>query len=120
MAFVRGVWEKIPDDHPDKRSWNWNTQRLQIEAACYGHIQKHCGEEPRLMDTLPERLLNVWRDIECRGGTPKLQKRRFWGVEDSGPAPVIPDVAEVTPTVERKHRFKLISFQDMRTARSPS
>jgi AAA domain len=129
MTFVRGVWEKIPDEDPCKHIWDWNTQRQQIEAACYGFIQKHCHDEPRLSDTMPARLLKVWREIEQRGGTPKLQKRRFWGVEDGGPAEVIPDVtpgnaADVTvdsvPTVERKIQFRLVKFQDMRPGLEPA
>jgi hypothetical protein len=40
MQFVRGIWEKIPDEHPDKASWNWNTQRDQIADAFLRLYQK--------------------------------------------------------------------------------
>jgi AAA domain/Bifunctional DNA primase/polymerase, N-terminal len=92
MQFVRGVWDKIPDEHPDKAGWNWNAQRDQIADACYGFIRKECENQPRIVDTLPDWMLKKWRDIEARGGTPFIRKRKHWGVEDKGPADEIPDV----------------------------
>ena len=86
MKFVRGVWDKIPDEDPDKAGWNWNQQRDQIAEACYGFIKKECGNQPRIIDTLPDWMLKKWREIEERGGTPFLRKRKHWGVEDRGPA----------------------------------
>src|SRR5262249_3708396 len=126
MQFVRGVWEKIPDEHPDKAGWNWNQQRNQITDACYGFIKKESSSQPRIIDTLPDWMLTKWREIEARGGTPFIRKRRFWGVEDRGPADQIPDVprggAGVSgemPASERKLRFRLIKFQDMRLGLEP-
>ena len=92
MKFVRGVWDKIPDEDPDKAGWNWNQQRDQIAEACYGFIKKECGNQPRIIDTLPDWMLKKWREIEERGGTPFLRKRKHWGVEDRGPADPIPIV----------------------------
>lgn len=97
MQFVSGVWEKIPDEHSDKAGWNWNQQRDQITDACYGFIKKECESQPRVVDTLPDWMLMKWRKIEVRGGTPFIRKRRFWGVEDKGPAEEIPTV-EAPPT----------------------
>ena len=128
MQFVRGVWEKIPDEHPDKAGWKWNTQRDQITDACYGFVKKQCDSQPRIIDTLPDWMLTKWREIEARGGTPFIRKRRFWGVEDKGPADPIPDakspygqtnVDDHTPGSERKLRFRLIKFQDMRPGLEP-
>ena len=92
MKFVQGVWDKIPDEDPDKAGWNWNQQRDQIAEACYGFIKKECGNQPRIIDTLPDWMLKKWREIEERGGTPFLRKRKHWGVEDKGPADPIPDM----------------------------
>jgi hypothetical protein len=124
--FVRGVWEKIPDEHPDKAGWNWNTQRDQIADACYGFIKKECDNQPRVVETLPDWMLTKWREIEARGGTPFIRKRRFWGVEDKGPADPILDaprggagVNGQAPASERKLRFRLIKFQDMRPGLEP-
>ena len=25
MKFVQSVWDKIPDEDPDKGGWNWNS-----------------------------------------------------------------------------------------------
>src|SRR5262249_564119 len=66
MQFVRGVWEKIPDEHPDKAGWNWNQQRDQITDACYGFIKKESDSQPRIIDTLPDWMLTKWREIEAR------------------------------------------------------
>src|SRR5262249_14542686 len=52
MALVRSAWEKLPADHPERSRWDWNAQRRQIEASCYGFIKKECSEQPRLIDTL--------------------------------------------------------------------
>ena len=58
------------------------------------------------------------------GGTPHFQKRRFWGVEDKGPDDPIPDVEappeEPESDGERKLRFRLIKFQDMRPGLEPA
>src|SRR5262249_31935785 len=71
-------------------AWNWNQQRDQITDACYGFIKKECGSQPRIIDMLPDWMLTKWRDIEARGGTPFIRKRRFLGVGDKGPADPIP------------------------------
>ena len=92
MQFVRGVWDKIQDEHPDKAGWNWNQQRDQITDACYGFIKKECGNQPRIVETLPDWMLKKWREIDARGGAPFLRKRKHWGVEDKGPADPIPDM----------------------------
>jgi AAA domain/Bifunctional DNA primase/polymerase, N-terminal len=128
MRFVRGVWDKIPDEHPDKAGWNWNAQRDQINDASYGFIKKECGNRPRIVETLPDWMLKKWRDIEGRGGSPFLRKRKHWGVEDKGPAEEIPTVdgpsialEQVAPgNGERKLRFRLIKFQDMRPGLEPA
>jgi len=132
MLFVRGVWEKIPDEHPDKAGWNWNQQRDQITDACYGFIKKESDSQRRIIETLPDSMLEKWREIEARGGTPFIRKRRFWGVEDKGPADPIPDMEapasgavggtqtkEEAPADQRKLRFRLIKFQDMRPGLEP-
>jgi hypothetical protein len=77
--------------------WDWRDDRRQFVAACLGHIAKKCGEHPRLVDTLPDKFLKKWREIEQRGGKPKLGKRAGqpnewgnWCVKDDGPAEEIP------------------------------
>src|SRR5262249_21361937 len=96
-ALARATWEKIPDDDPVKDRWDWRAQTRQIEDSCYGFIKKACGDSPRLIDTLPDDLLKLWREIEGRGGSPELYKKRGlgrgeWSVKDSGPAEEIPTV----------------------------
>src|SRR6185312_8545176 len=110
MLFVRGVWEKIPDEHPDKAGWNWNTQRDQIADACYGFIKKECGNQPRIVDTLPGWMLAKWREIEARGGTPFIRKRRFWGVEDKGTADPIPDVDPPSVPKDPPSKYPRLEF----------
>jgi hypothetical protein len=128
-ALVRAAWEKLDDDHPEKNKWDWAAQRRQIEDSCYGFIRKACGESPRLIDTLPDNLLKLYRDIENRGGAPVLYKKRGlgrgeWSVKDTGPAQEIPTVEPkeipTAPEGERKLRFRLIKFQDMRPGLEPS
>jgi hypothetical protein len=94
-ALVRAAWEKLPDEHPEKDRWDWTAQRRQIDDSCFGFIKKAAGESPRLIDTLPDNLRNAWREIEGRGGSPGLHKKRGlsrgeWGVKDTGPAAEIP------------------------------
>ena len=130
--LVRAAWEKLDDEHPDKDRWDWAAQHRQIEDSVYGFIRKTCGENARLIEALPNDLLAKWREIEQRGGSPGLYKKRglgrgAWSVKDFGPAEEIPTVdPEEIPTQpapepgERKLRFRLISFQDMRPGVEPS
>ena len=130
--MVRRVWEQLDDDHPDKDRWDWAAQHRQIEDSVYGFIRKTCGENARLIENLPNDLLAKWREIEQRGGSPGLYKKRglgrgAWSVKDFGPAEEIPTIdPEEIPTQpkeephERKLRFRLISFQDMRPGVEPS
>jgi hypothetical protein len=92
MEVVRLAWSKLPDDHPDKETWDWNTQRSQIEASVYGAFNLKIKENPRIVGALPDLMLKKWREIEERGGTPTLKKRRYWGVEDLGPAEPLPEM----------------------------
>ena len=77
-----------------------------------------------MLKHFPNSMLKKWRAIEQSGGTPCFQKRRYWGVEDEGPADPLP-VMEATleePEFngERKLRFRLIKFQDMRPGLEPA
>jgi hypothetical protein len=95
MALAKRCWEEIPEDDSARNGWDWNAQRRQIEDSTYGHIKKNVGDHPRLSGALPERLLKIWRDIEERGGSPILYKKRGlgrgeWWVKDDGPAEEIP------------------------------
>jgi hypothetical protein len=76
MAAVKTAWEKIPDEDPVKKSWDWNAQRNQIVDSCLGFIAKTYAESPRLIDTLPEALLKKWREIESRGSIGRASCRR--------------------------------------------
>ena len=51
-------------------------------------------------------MLKKWRAIEQSGGTPRFQKRRFWGVEDEGPAEPIPDMEPPPAAPEKPKRHK--------------
>ena len=53
MEVVRLAWSKLPDDHPDKETWDWNTQRSQIEASVYGVFNLKIKEKPRIVGALP-------------------------------------------------------------------
>jgi hypothetical protein len=97
MALAKKCWEGIPEEDGARAGWDWNAQRRQIEDSTYGHIKKNVAERPRLADTLPERLLKIWREIEGRGGIPELYKKRGlgrgeWSVKDAGPAEEIPTI----------------------------
>jgi hypothetical protein len=95
MALAKKCWEEIPEEA--RGAWDWNAQRRQIEDSTYGHIKKNVGEHPRLAGALPERLLKIWVEIEGRGGSPILFKKRGlgrgeWSVKDDGPAEEIPTI----------------------------
>ena len=77
--LVRAAWEKLDDEHPDKDRWDWAAQHRQIEDSVYGFIRKTCGENARLIEALPNDLLAKWREIEQRGGSPGLYKKRGLG-----------------------------------------
>jgi AAA domain len=131
-GLVREAWEKLDEEDPAKNKWDWAAQHRQIEDSVYGFIKKACGDNARLIDTLPDNLRGLWREIEQRGGSPGLYKKRglgrgAWSVKDTGPAEEIPTIEpEEIPTQpspepgERKLRFRLISFQNMRPGIEPS
>jgi RecA-family ATPase len=56
---------------------------------------------PRLLDLLPDSMSKKVRVIEANGGTPLFRKRRFWGVEDEGPAEEIPTIERPPPKSEK-------------------
>src|SRR5262249_7054627 len=59
---------------------------------------------------LPDVMLKKWREIEERGGTPPLEKRRYWGGEDSGPAGPLPE--RKTPPPKKKKQKKYSESKD--------
>jgi hypothetical protein len=65
---VRDAWGKLPEDHPEKKDWDWERQNRQIDDSVYGDIKRRCGEHPGLIDQLPIALKTTWREIEKRGG----------------------------------------------------
>jgi len=124
LTRAQKSYEEIPVDPQERPIWDWNRIRQQIEAMVYGYIAKYHEDQPRIVETLPDSMLKKWRAIEQRGGTPCFQKRRYWGVEDEGPADPLP-VMEAPPEEpesdgERKLRFRLIKFQDMRPGLEPA
>ena len=92
LTRAQKAYEEIPGDPQVRPIWDWNRIRSQIEAMVYGYIAKYHGELPRIVETLPNQMLKKWRAIEAAGGTPHFQKRRFWGVEDEGPAEPLPEM----------------------------
>ena len=110
--WCAGSGEQLDDDHPDKDRWDWAAQHRQIEDSVYGFIKLRCGENRRLTGALPNDLLHQWREIEGRGGSPGLYKKRgmgrgAWGVKDMGPAEEIPTVEpEEIPTQPKEEQTK--------------
>jgi hypothetical protein len=105
-AIVLAAFNNIPDDDPAKETWDWRVQHLQIDDSVYGDIKKRCGEHPRLIEMLPNSMLEKWRAIEGRGGNPILYKKRGlgrgeWAVKDDGPAEEIPTM-DAPPKEEPK------------------
>ena len=106
-AHIKGIWERLPEDHPEKNTWDWREQRKQIVNAYLGHIMKKCGERPRVIDALPDKLKNKWHEILRRGGEPELFQGAgrpdpdwgSWRIRDTGPAAEIP-TSEEFPTME--------------------
>jgi AAA domain/Bifunctional DNA primase/polymerase, N-terminal len=114
-AFVRGVVEKLDEDHPKKNTWDWHAQRRQIEDVCYGFIKKNWAENPRLIGTLPDNLLQLWREIEQRGGLPDLYKKRGlgrgeWSVKDTGPADEIPTMEPPPKQGQQESKYPRLEF----------
>jgi hypothetical protein len=65
---------------------------------------------------LPDNLLNLWREIERRGGSPELYKKRGlgrgeWSVKDTGPAKEI-------PTIEAPRRFEVEPYPGLEFIRA--
>ena len=98
-------------------------QRDQITDACCTALSKRNAATARIVDTAPGWMLKKWREIEGRGGQPILRKRKH-GVSRGGRRRSDPRYRGEMPTVEapsaapeegeRKLRFRLIKFQDMR------
>jgi AAA domain/Bifunctional DNA primase/polymerase, N-terminal len=114
-AFVRGVVEKLDEDHPKKNTWDWHAQRRQIEDVCYGFIKKNWAENPRLIGTLPDNLLQLWREIGQRGGLPDLYKKRGlgrgeWSVKDTGPADEIPTMEPPPKQGQQESKYPRLEF----------
>jgi len=91
LTRAQRAYEEIPGDPQQRPIWDWKKMRLQIEAMVYGYIAKNYKDQPRIIETLPNQLLERWREIEQKGGDPTFRKRRYWGVEDSGPAEPLPE-----------------------------
>jgi AAA domain/Bifunctional DNA primase/polymerase, N-terminal len=106
LARAQRAYDDIPGDPQERPIWDWTKMHQQIEAMVYGYVAKYHKDEPRIIETLPDWMLKKWREIEVRGGTPILQKRRFWGVEDSGPAEPIPDMEPPPAAPEKPKRHK--------------
>jgi hypothetical protein len=111
---VRNAWDRLPDDHPEKRSWDWDRQHRQIDDSVYGDIKRRCGEHRRLIDLLPDNLKALWREIEQRGGSPELYKKRGlgrgeWSVKDTGPAKEIP-TGDPPPRQEKASKYPRLEF----------
>jgi hypothetical protein len=127
-ARVRKAYEEIPGDPQQRPIWDWTRIHHQIDAMVFGYIEKNYKDEPRIIETLPAGMLEKWRKIERLGGSPTFRKRRHWGVEDTGAAEEIPivDGPSIVPEqdapagAERKLRFRLIKFQDMRPGLEPA
>jgi len=123
LSRVQKAYEEIPDDPQERPIWDWNRILVRIEAMVYGYIAKYHKDQPRIVETLPNSMLEKWRAIEAAGGSPRFQKRRFWGVEDEGPAEPLPEMEGPREQQEgpkqgadgpRRYRFQVIDFEDMR------
>jgi len=125
LARVQKTYDEIPGDPQERPIWDWNKIRLQIEAMVYGYIKKNHTDQPRIIETLPHSMLEKWRSIEAAGGTPCFQKRRYWGVEDSGPADPLPimDAPPTVPVAEKTRRHRpanvLVPFKAFDVASLP-
>jgi hypothetical protein len=124
LARAQKAYEEIPGDPHERPIWDWSKMRQQIDAMVYGYIAKYHKDAPRVIETLPESMLEKWREIEARGGSPVLRKRRFWGVEDTGPADPLPIMDPPPPTsAEKVKRHKpanvLVPFKAFDVASLP-
>ena len=129
LARAQKAYDDIPGDPQERPIWDWTKMRHQIEAMVYGYIEKNYTDEPRLIETLPAWMLEKWRKIEKLGGSPTFRKRRFWGVEDTGPADPLPIMdappitAPTSPGAEKVKRHKpanvLVPFKAFDVASLP-
>jgi Bifunctional DNA primase/polymerase, N-terminal len=108
LARAQKAYDEIPGDPQERSVWDWTKMRQQIEAMVYGYIEKNYKDSPRLIDALPTPMLEKWRKIEQLGGAPVFKKRRYWGVEDSGPADPLPEM-EPPPETARHNRVSRAS-----------
>ncbi len=59
--------------------------------ARYGYIYKCHREQPRIVETLPDGMLQKWRKIEKLGRTPHFRKRKHCEpIPDVEAPPVVP------------------------------
>ena len=129
LTRAQKAYDDIPGDPQERPIWDWTKMRHQIEAMVYGYIEKNYKDEPRLIETLPAWMLEKWRTIEKLGGAPTFRKRRFWGVEDTGPADQLPEMdappitAPISLSAERIKRHKpanvLVPFKAFDVASLP-
>src|SRR3984885_316942 len=120
LARAQKAYEEIPGDPQERPIWDWNRIRSQIEAMVYGYIAKYHAEQPRIVETLPNLMLKKWRAIEAAGGIPHLQKRRFWGVEDEGPAEPLPEMeASRSPKKENPKQLNESKYPRLEFIKAP-
>jgi AAA domain len=120
LTRAHKAYEEIPGDPQERPIWDWNRIRSQIEAMVYGYIAKYHGELPRIVETLPNQMLKKWRAIEAAGGTPHFQKRRFWGVEDEGPAEPLPEMeASRSPKKENPKQLNESKYPRLEFIKAP-
>jgi hypothetical protein len=123
LARAQKAYDEILGDPQKRPIWDWTKMRHQIEAMVYGYIAKYHNDEPRIIETLPDLMLKKWREIESRGGLPALRKRRFWGVEDTGPAEPLPEMGSPPTAPEKLKRHRpanvLVPFKAFDVASLP-
>ena len=122
-ARVLKAYDDIPGDPQERPVWDWTRIHHQIDAMVYGYIEKNYKDEPRVIETLPAGMLEKWRNIEKLGGSPTFRKRRFWGVEDTGPAEEVPTIEGPPIAPEKLKRHKpanvLVPFKAFDVASLP-
>jgi hypothetical protein len=98
---VLTAWEATSSDPQERPSWNWRSIDRQIDDMVYGYIKKCHEEQPRIIDCLSADKLERWRSVERAGGTPYLDKKRYWFVADSGPGKEIPEAESASKGTSR-------------------
>jgi hypothetical protein len=99
---LRSVYENTKEDTRTK-DWNPVEERIKVEKQGLDHITKRVGEQPYLIDALPEDLREKFKEAHWKGLKPWFKRvGGAWQIEISS-----------EPSATREYRFRLVPYAEM-------